>query len=134
MQFNKETTLHLYHYCTEIADALRKYLNTDDNFDKAEPEYWLPKLSQFKEVISIILDNPKTENQTSFLVDLFGENGSQQIIDLIDSIRKDQFYQNLLSRTLSTILIKASDMQISDRINTAIRITNEVIEKLEAQK
>jgi len=57
MEFNKENALKLYHYCTEIADALRPFLNTDQ-YDKAEPEYWIPKLSEFEKIISDILETP----------------------------------------------------------------------------
>lgn len=58
MKLTKENTLKLYHYCVSIADALRPFLNTPNDFEKAESEYWIPKLTEFEAVIDSILSQP----------------------------------------------------------------------------
>ena len=63
VNLNRENTLKLYHYCTEIADALRVFLNTPGFYDNAEPEYWIPKLTEFKAVIDSILTKEVEHDQ-----------------------------------------------------------------------
>jgi hypothetical protein len=55
VNLTKENTLKLYHYCTEIADALRPFLNRSNIYSQADPEYWIHKLTEFKAVIDSML-------------------------------------------------------------------------------
>lgn len=134
MKFTEENSLKFFHYLTSLTDGMRPVLNTKD-FENINPEYWEKSLNEFQVIISDILEN-KPKIQSSFLSDLFGENGFNQLLDLVDSIRKDQFYETLLSRNLQILLTvkHLPTFEVSDRINTAIQITNEVIAKLEDQK
>lgn len=53
-----ENSLKLYHYCVSIADAIRPFLN-GVSITEADPEYWQPKLIEFKQVLSDILHSPE---------------------------------------------------------------------------
>ena len=58
MNFNVETTSTLFHFCNELANALRAPLNTG-KFQDMDVEYWQDKLTEFKIVIDSILNNDK---------------------------------------------------------------------------
>lgn len=62
VNLDRENTLKMYHYCTEIADALRPFLNTPDIYSQADPQYWIEKLTEFKTVIDSILPSEVTND------------------------------------------------------------------------
>ena len=61
MQLTNENTLSLYHFCVHIADALRPILNTH-NYNDADPSYWIPKLTQFEQIIKEILETSDSDS------------------------------------------------------------------------
>jgi len=74
MILTKENTLHLYHYCVEIADALRPFLNIH-NYNDADPSFWIPKLTQFEKIISDILQlSEKPSDEVEFLKSDYNPN------------------------------------------------------------
>lgn len=68
MQLTEKNLLAFYHYATSLVDAIRPMLNTK-NFDNIEnPEYWHKSLSEFKTIISNILED---QNESIPLTDEF---------------------------------------------------------------
>jgi len=70
MELNKENSLHLYHYCSEITDALRPILNTPDL--PINNEYWFDTLLRFRTLIDGILGEKSVEFTKLFTTILNG--------------------------------------------------------------
>jgi len=62
MELTKKNSLHLYHYCTSITDALRPYLNAPE-VGEIDKEYWVSSLTRFKKVIETILGDNSNSYQ-----------------------------------------------------------------------
>lgn len=60
MNLTKKNSLHLYHYCTSIQDALRPYLNTPET-PVTNNLYWIDSLTRFKKVLNDILGDDDKE-------------------------------------------------------------------------
>jgi len=112
MQLTQENSTLLFHYCKEIADALRPILNTKQ-FDNVDENYWIEKLSEFKNILLQILE---TENLPS----------PAPVTDR---------YINILNSTLQSLLNNIPGYPITNReaIVTAFDITEEVMAKLKAR-
>lgn len=62
MQFNLENSSTLFHYCNELADALRGVLNTQQ-YNSVDQIFWEQKLNELKIIIDNILDPVESENE-----------------------------------------------------------------------
>ena len=108
VNLDRENTLKLYHYCTEIADALRPFLNTPDIYSQADPAFWLPKLTEFKEIIRGMLP-PDMKMEFSITPEfikeahlrIFSNILSQQNLNNLDS-----FTQILMANNITKQAIK----------------------------
>jgi len=60
MEFNQENSSTLFHYCNELADALRGVLNIQQ-YNSVDQIFWEQKLNELKRIINNILDEEKTE-------------------------------------------------------------------------
>ena len=109
MQLTQENTALLFHYCKEIADALRPILNTKQ-FNNVDDNYWIEKLSEFKNILLQILETETFPPPAPV---------------------PDQ-YVNILNSTLQSLLNNIPGYPLSNReaIVTAFDITEEVMAKL----
>jgi hypothetical protein len=153
MKLTQENSILLYHYCTEIADALRPILNTKQ-FDNVDENYWIEKLSEFKNILLQILEsetfpspapiplidpeNPflKLANINPYIPSPLLDEGTRKYMDKIfDEIKTrsgDNRYHDILNSTLQTLLnnIPGYPMSKREAIVTAFNITDEVMAKL----
>ena len=153
MQLTQENTTLLFHYCKEIADALRPILGTEQ-FDNVDKNYWIEKLSEFKEILlqileienlpspartpAIDLENPflKLQNPVPFtpspLLDESTQKYLDKIFDKIQSRDESNRYDRILNSVLISLLdLEGSPMTYPDRIITSFDITDQVITELE---
>ena len=109
MQLTQENTTLLFHYCKEIAAALRPVLNTKQ-YNNVDENYWIEKLSEFKEILLQILE----------------------IENLPSPAPVTNQYINILNSTLQSLLNNIPGYPLSNReaIVTAFDITEEVMTKL----
>ena len=112
MEMNQESASTLFHYCNEIANALRGVLNTH-KFEDMDQSFWNSKLSEFKIIIEDILGDDPTIKE--------GFQKANHILATRDKI---------FCQTLKSLIKNQPDLKVERCIEISNDVANDSIEKL----